>query len=168
MAVCQCAGRILFCRMEIAPLLRPATADDAAAIRALVRRAYAKWVPLIGREPVPMQADYDRAVADHPFRLAILPDGLVGVIEVIPQPDHLWIENLAVDPAFQGHGLARLLLAEAETIARSLRKPFLRLLTNEAFAGNVSLYQHFGYAITAREAFRGGFTIHLAKSSALP
>jgi len=35
---------------------------DASAIRALTREAYAKWVPVIGREPKPMMADYAKAV----------------------------------------------------------------------------------------------------------
>ena len=47
--------------------LRRATPSDAAAIRDLTREAYAKWVPLIGREPKPMTADYDAA----PRRLAM-------------------------------------------------------------------------------------------------
>ncbi|RVC49448.1 GNAT family N-acetyltransferase, partial [Mesorhizobium sp. M00.F.Ca.ET.038.03.1.1] len=33
---------------------RTAEAADAAAIRDIVRAAYAKWVPVIGREPLPM------------------------------------------------------------------------------------------------------------------
>jgi hypothetical protein len=33
--------------------LRQGMATDAPAIRALTRAAYAKWVPLIGREPKP-------------------------------------------------------------------------------------------------------------------
>ena len=37
--------------------LRRAAAADAAAVRALTREAYAKWVPVIGREP---QADAGR------------------------------------------------------------------------------------------------------------
>jgi hypothetical protein len=51
--------------------LRPAAPMDAAAIRDIVRAAYAKWVPVIGREPLPMRADYDKAVAEHPFQLAV-------------------------------------------------------------------------------------------------
>ena len=39
-------------------VLRRAGPDDAGAIRSLTRAAYAKWVPVIGREPMPMQADY--------------------------------------------------------------------------------------------------------------
>ena len=42
--------------------IRRAGEADAAAVRELTRSAYAKWVPLIGREPMPMTADYERAV----------------------------------------------------------------------------------------------------------
>ena len=45
--------------------LRRATPADAVTIRDLTRLAYAKWVPLIGREPKPMTVNYDRAVVDH-------------------------------------------------------------------------------------------------------
>ena len=45
--------------------LRRAGLGDAAAVRALTRSAYAKWVPVIGREPKPMTADYAEAVRRH-------------------------------------------------------------------------------------------------------
>ena len=45
--------------------LRRAVSADASAVRELSRSAYAKWVPLIGREPMPMTADYERAVSEH-------------------------------------------------------------------------------------------------------
>jgi hypothetical protein len=49
--------------------LRPGTADDADAIRALTREAYARWVPIIGREPMPMTVDYHEAGrAESPHR----------------------------------------------------------------------------------------------------
>ena len=38
--------------------LRRATLVDAVAIRDLTRAAYAKWVPLIGCEPLPMRVGY--------------------------------------------------------------------------------------------------------------
>jgi hypothetical protein len=40
--------------------IRRATTHDAAVLRALTRAAYAKWAPLIGREPKPMAVDYAR------------------------------------------------------------------------------------------------------------
>jgi hypothetical protein len=45
--------------------LRPAVITDASAIRELTRYAYAKWVPMIGREPKPMTADYAEAVRKY-------------------------------------------------------------------------------------------------------
>ena len=70
---------------------RPATFADVAAISALVRAAYEKWVPLIGREPLPMQADYDEAVREHTIDLLYEDDELVGLIETIPRADHLFV-----------------------------------------------------------------------------
>ncbi len=43
----------------------------------------------------------------------------------------------------------------------SLRE--LRLLTNEAFADNVALYQKLGYRIERREPFMGGITLYMSK-----
>src|SRR5262245_51581288 len=84
--------------------LRRATAADAANVRALTRAAYAKWVPLIGREPLPMTADYDAAVVEHMIDLWEEKGELVALIEVVPKATHLLIENIAVRPDQQGKG----------------------------------------------------------------
>src|SRR5262250_884708 len=97
--------------------LRRAGPADAAAVRALTRQAYAKWVPLIGREPKPMQADYAKAIAEHRIDLAYQGLHLAGLIETIASSDHLLVENVAVAPAFQGQGFGRQLMAHAERIA---------------------------------------------------
>ena len=55
--------------------LRRAVAADAAAIRELTREAYAKWVPVIGREPKPMTADYAEALRKNRFDLLFLKEG---------------------------------------------------------------------------------------------
>lgn len=38
--------------------MRIAAISDAEAVTALTRMAYAKWVPVIGREPLPMKTDH--------------------------------------------------------------------------------------------------------------
>ena len=119
--------------------------DDATAVRALTRAAYAKWVPLIGREPLPMKADHDRAVRDHIVTLCEDDNRLVALIELVPAEDHLLIENLAVEPSQQGRGLGKHLLAHAEDVARSLGLPQVRLYTNAAFGSNLSFYGRRGY-----------------------
>ncbi len=71
--------------------LRRAVPADAVTIRELTRAAYAKWVPIIGREPRPMMADYDVAVRDHLIDLFYVDDRLTALIETIPATDHLLI-----------------------------------------------------------------------------
>ncbi|MBZ9737427.1 GNAT family N-acetyltransferase [Mesorhizobium sp. CA15] len=145
---------------------RPAERADSATIRDIVRSAYSRWVPLIGREPMPMRADYDRAVAEHPFELAVEGDRIVGMIETMLEEDHLWIENVCVAPDAQGRGIGRLLLERAEHKARVASRFELRLLTNGAFAANVSLYKKHGYTIDREEPFMNGTTVYMSKKLA--
>ena len=142
---------------------RPAEPADAAAIKAVVREAYAKWVPVIGREPLPMRVDYDKAVREHRFELAIENGRIIGLIETMAHEDHIWIENVAVAPAAQGRGIGRKLLDSAERAALQAGIRELRLLTNGAFEANVSLYKRHGYAVDREEPFMNGTTVYMSK-----
>jgi GNAT superfamily N-acetyltransferase len=88
---------------------------------------------------------------------------LAGLIETILQPDHLWIENVAVAPERQARGHGRLLLAHAEKRALESGRTEIRLLTNQAFAANLEFYAKVGYATDRTEPFRGGVTVHMRK-----
>ena len=143
---------------------RPARRDDVDAIRDLVHAAYAKWVPLIGREPMPMKVDYSVAIAEHDFDLLCDGETIVGLIETEHRPDHLWIENVAVHPDRQGQGLGKRLLKWAERRAEIAGTGELRLLTNEAFEANIKLYKAVGYRIDRTEPFHlGGTTVYMSK-----
>jgi len=131
--------------------LRRATPADATAVRDLTRAAYAKWVPMLGREPLPMTADYDAAVRDHRVDMLHLDGTLAALIEMSPQTDHLLIVNVAVSPASQGRGYGRALLVHAEGVARSLGLPELRLYTSLHMTDNVKLYERMGYKIDRHE-----------------
>ncbi len=143
--------------------IRPAALEDAARIRDLTRAAYAKWAALIGREPLPMQADYDRAVREHAIDLLTVGGVLAGLVETIVRPDHLWIENVAVAPGRQGRGYGRKLLARAEARAAEAGRGEIRLQTNAAFAANLALYAKLGYGIDRTEPFRGGTAVTMSK-----
>jgi ribosomal protein S18 acetylase RimI-like enzyme len=143
--------------------LRQAGAVDAPAIRKLTREAYAKWVPIIGREPKPMIADYAQAVLDHRFDLLYRAGTLVAVIETVPRIDHLLIENLAVSPSFQGRGFGRRLMAHAECLAAASGFGELRLYTNKHFGENIRFYRKLGYRVDREEAYKGGFVVHMSK-----
>ena len=142
---------------------RPARPEDAEAIRALVRAAYARWVPVLGREPRPMQADYAAAVLVHEFALVEEGGALAGLIEMEARADHLWIENIAVAPGRQGGGLGRALLGHADERARVLGLAEIRLLTNGKMVANRRLYALCGYEETLEEPFMDGTVVYLRK-----
>lgn len=144
--------------------LRRATPADAAAVRALTRQAYAKWVPVVGREPRPMTADYDRAVAEHLVDLWEVDGALAALIEMIPARDHLLIENIAVHPDRHGQGLGSRLLSHAEGVARSLGLDEMRLYTNGRMESNIALYARHGYREDRREeAGPLGIAVYMSK-----
>jgi pimeloyl-ACP methyl ester carboxylesterase len=144
--------------------LRLGRSDDAAAIRALTREAYQPWVALIGREPLPMTADYDAAVRDHRFDLAFQGDVMVGLIETLAAPDHLLVVNVAVAPGQQSAGLGRRLLAHAESLARDRGLATMRLYTNGRWARNLAIYRRLGYRVEREETTVRGVTVHMVKT----
>lgn len=146
---------------------RAATIADVALVRDIVHAAYSKWIPVIGREPSPMKADYDEALQKHQFTLLYLGTEIAGLIETILENDHLWIENVCVLPAQQGKGLGKILLHHAEQMARQAGHNETRLLTNAAFKANIALYQRLGYVITEQEPYMGGTTVYMCKRLAL-
>lgn len=147
-----------------APVLRRATDADVGAIGALVDAAYRDYIPLLGRTPTPMLSDFAAAVRDHDVRVLDAGNRLVGVIELIAHDDHLWVHNVAVDPAAQGQGLGRRLLAFAETEGRRLGLLAIGLLTNERYVANIAMYERYGYRETHREPYRGTDLVHFRKA----
>lgn len=134
---------------------RRAVSAEAPSIRALVERAYAGYVERIGRRPAPMDHDYEERIAKG--RVFVLEDGgqLVGIIVLEQGDDHLLVENVAVDPARQGEGIGRALLAFAEETARSAGLSVLRLYTNAAMTENLALYPRLGYEEVDRRTDNG-------------
>ncbi|HEV2531494.1 GNAT family N-acetyltransferase [Phenylobacterium sp.] len=147
----------------MAGTIRQAGLGDAAAIAALTRAAYAKWVPLIGREPLPMTVDYAEAVRRHRFDLLEAEGSLAALIETTPQDAALLIVNVAVRPDAQGRGFGVRLLKLAEALAVEAGLPAMRLYTNALFAENLRLYASLGYGVEREEALNGGTAVHMVK-----
>ncbi len=142
--------------------------EHAQIVRNLVRETYARWVPVIGREPMPMKVDYERAIQEHEIDLLHVDGELAALIEFIAHPGHLFIENIAVAPEFQGRGLGRYLLRHAEQTAGKAGLPEIRLLTNLAFDSNIRLYRSVGFHIDRTEPFMGGVTVYMSKLTEPP
>ncbi|MFM7416460.1 MAG: GNAT family N-acetyltransferase [Alphaproteobacteria bacterium] len=144
--------------------LRRATTADVATIRDLTRAAYAKWVPFLGREPRPMNADYDAAVRNHLVDLLHVAGEVTALIEMAPSADHFLIVNIAVAPGHQGHGHGRALMAHAEEVARTLNLSEMRLYTNALFAENIRFYGRLGYRVDRKEEHaQFGVTVYMSK-----
>ena len=145
------------------PALRPARPEDAPAVTALVRAAYARWVPRLGREPAPMTADDAALIAAGAVTLLEDAGRLLGVLVLIPQPDALMIENVAVAPEAQGRGLGGLLLAEADRVARETGRRRVRLYTNAAMTENIGFYARRGFVETRRATEHGLHRVYMEK-----
>lgn len=150
--------------MTTPPSRRRATRADVATVRDLTRAAYAKWVPLIGREPLPMTADYAVAVGRHRIDLLEGEDGVVGLVETVPGADHLLIENLAIRPDCQGRGLGDRLLRHVEALAGEGRFGEIRLYTNARFEANLAFYAKRGFSeYERRELAPGTMVVYMRR-----
>lgn len=148
-------------------LFRRATPADAATVRDLTRAAFARWVPVVGREPRPMTADYDRAVREHRIDLAYIGGELAGLIEMIEELNCLYVENVAVAPARQGRGLGAMLMARADATAAQIGYSVIRLYTNKLMTSNIRLYQALGYAIDGEQTFHHATVVYMSKAAGI-
>ena len=122
------------------PRIRAATAADVPAIADIVDQAYRHYIARMGKPPGPMLEDYGTLVSEG--AVWVLEEGAViaAIIVLLPAPNYLLLDNIAVSPARQGLGLGRRLLAFAE--AKALRRGYreIRLYTHQTMVENQRLY----------------------------
>ncbi len=143
--------------------LRKAAPGDVAEIRVIAAAAYAPYVARIGRPPAPMTADYPAAVERGEVWVAVDDGTVAGLIVLVPRPDHLLLENVAVRPAVQGTGIGARLLALADDQAMRLGLPEIRLYTNAAMTENLAYYPRHGYVETHRGEGDGFSRVYFTK-----
>jgi GNAT superfamily N-acetyltransferase len=153
--------------------VRQGTLDDIEAVMALVRRV----VPLM-RASGNLQWDSDYpnpAVFERDVKLAQLwvaeVDGQgekriagIAAITTDQEPEYAnvgWdilelsivVHRLAVDPAFQGKGIAAALMQQAETVAKSRSITILRVDTNTQNPATQKLFPKLGYLYAGETGF---------------
>ena len=145
------------------PRIRAATAGDVPAVTAIVDQAYRHYIARIGKPPGPMLDDYAARVLEG--AVWVLEEGaaVLGIIVLLPAPDYLLLDNIAISPARQGLGLGRRLLAfaEAEALRRGYRE--IRLYTHQTMAENQRLYASIGYEETGRGTEAGYDRVFMRK-----
>jgi ribosomal protein S18 acetylase RimI-like enzyme len=149
--------------MTSSAIIRIAGPDDVETIGSLTRAAYAKWVAVLGRKPLPMTVDYGEAVRVHRFDLLCEGREVVGLIETVPADGHLLIVNVCTAPQSQGKGYGRRLMDHAERLAAQAGLAGVRLYTNALFTDNLRFYARLGYEQEREEPFRGGTLVHMVK-----
>ena len=141
--------------------LRRAKLEDVVAVMALVKRV----VPLMRAsgnlqwdDAYPNPEVFNRDVAQGQLWLAELEGGLAGIAAITTDQEAEYAEvgwdlsetaivvhRLAVDPAFQGRGVAAALMAQAEVEARDRGIAVLRLDTNTRNEATRRLFPKLGY-----------------------
>ena len=148
----------------MAAVIRLATREDRPAVEAIVRAAYAPYVPRIGREPGPMGDDYAALIEAGRVHVLERDGRVLGLLVLVPERDAMLLDNVAVAPAFQGEGWGGMVLAFAENAAREAGFRSIRLYTNEAMTENISRYARIGYTETHRNEEKGLRRVHMAKA----
>ena len=123
---------------------RRATAADLPAIKALIDAAYARYLARMDKPPGPMLRDYGPSVEAGTTWVTGTP--VTAVLTLYPRDDHLLIENIAVHPGAQGHGLGRVLMS-----------------THEVMTENQAIYTRLGYTEIERRAEDGYRRIYMEK-----
>jgi ribosomal protein S18 acetylase RimI-like enzyme len=148
-------------RQKSSSIIRRALANDAARIGSIARAAYSKYVSRIGREPAPMVADFTAQIAANHVVVIATAELVTGYMVAWPESDAYFLDNIAVDPTWQGEGLGRQLIDHAILQARQLRLPAIRLYTNVAMTENLSMYAHLGFIETHRAWEKGFHRVYL-------
>ena len=149
--------------------IRRATPSDASDVRLLVQQSYAAYIPRMGRRPAPMDQDYAELLQSADAWVAELEREIVGIAIAHVHPDHVLLENLAVLPAAQGHGVGRRLLKVVEDHAAVTGRTPVRLYTTEAMTENLAFYPRQGDRETGRAEQDGFRRVFFSKTiSAAP
>jgi ribosomal protein S18 acetylase RimI-like enzyme len=148
------------------PRIRAATAADVSVIGQIVEQAYRHYISRIGKPPGPMLDDYAARVLEGVVWVIAEGSAVAGIIVLLPRPEYLLLDNIAVAPARQGSGLGRQLLAfaEAEAMRRDYRE--IRLYTHQTMTENQRLYATIGYKEIGRGTEAGYERVFMRKQLA--
>ena len=146
-------------------MIRLAEANDEPEIRDCAEQAYARYVPMIGRKPAPMVADFVTQIAAGMVYVATDDQAIFqGFIVFYAEEEHILLENVAVLPSAAGRGVGRALISFCEDAARQRGMNGVHLYTNEKMTDNLSIYPKLGYVKVAQRTKDGFKRVYFEKT----
>jgi len=133
-------------------VIRPAVAEDAAAIASVLLESFEEYRHLYTREgfeaTTPARASVSGRIGEGPVWVALVDGAVVGTVSVVPKGDALYVRGMGISPAARGRGIGELLLRRVEDFAseRGFRRLFLS--TTPFLARAIRLYERFGFERT--------------------
>ena len=136
-------------------MIRPAAPDDAPAIAALIRLAFAQPPVLLDPPPSALRETTESVAAHLARGGGAVMDGVRAAVLWEERGGDLYVHRLAVHPDWRRHGYARALMAAAEAEARRRGLPRLHLGVRLALAGNRALFASLGFRETVQHRHDG-------------
>jgi GNAT superfamily N-acetyltransferase len=122
-----------------------------AAVRAVMRAAFAPYMRRLGREIAPTSfAGLADALSRGDVWLAQDGEAILGVAEIKRDGDTLVLEHLAVAPDRQNAGIGSFLLREVERRARDGKVAAMALYTAAMMEDLLRLYARYGFVEISR------------------
>jgi N-acetylglutamate synthase-like GNAT family acetyltransferase len=145
---------------DLPPLqIRTASADDAETLSRLIVAAFSSYeIPL--DPPSSALKETPAAIIEkletHGAAIAESVGCAIGCVLFTPQDDEvLYIGRLAVDPSWRRRGIARALIAHAETEARRRGLKRLHIQVRIPLVDNQALFKSCGFVEVSRETHPG-------------
>jgi predicted N-acetyltransferase YhbS len=140
------------------PAVRAMVVGDCSAVAALIRHAFAGQSARTDPPPSALQ-ETEASVAAHLAAgggaVACAADQIIASVMWEPKDGGLYLERLAVDPAWRGRGIARALVAATEAAARLAGVARVHLGTRLVLVDNRRLFAACGFVEIALHAHPG-------------
>lgn len=132
--------------------VRLATADDAPAIAAVLRAAFAEYDALYTAEALaattPPSERIEQRMHEGPVWVAVRQNAIVGTVAAVPQSKALYVRSMAVLPMARGQGVGRRLFEQVERYAAARGLTRLYLSTTPFLTRAIRLYEGLGFRRT--------------------
>ena len=129
--------------------IRRARPEDAAAIAELLYEAFSEfksdYTPEAFAIVTPLVEEISERFDAGVMWVAVLDEGIVGTVSVVPEPEWLYIRSMAVSPMAQGMGIGHKLLDEIEEYGIENGFDRLFLYTTHFSTDAIGLYEKHGF-----------------------